>query len=216
MRLIFSVWVILGVMFTAQMAFGKSGWEGPRYQYKPKRFYFSPHGSMNVTSAATTNAWGLANDNSGKWNFGARLGYWFWMPGKFSFALETGGSYRDYGFTQNQSTIPYIAIPATLRMRVGRGFFKINIYGSAEFNRLYAPMYSYSDPGAPGNTSFNLFLHKNDAITAMYGMGFLLGKGGFQLEIFSERIYQVDTFDQHFGRTIGASTLGAALHFLLF
>ncbi|MBK8493498.1 MAG: hypothetical protein IPL49_22165 [Saprospirales bacterium] len=167
---------IITLLVAWNVAVGNN-WEEPPYLSKTKRFYFSPYGSMNITSAATTNALGLEDDYSGKWNFGARFGYWFWFPKKWSFALETGASYRDFGFSQNQSTIPYISIPATLRIQIGKGFLRVNIYGSAEFNRLYAPMYEYPDPANPPKTTHNLFLHQNDAITGLYGMGFLLGKG---------------------------------------
>jgi hypothetical protein len=181
-----------------------------------KRFVLSTAVSMNVTSAATTNGADLKDNYSGKLNYSLRLGYWFWFPGDWALALESGGAYRDFGFTQNQSTIPYIAIPALLRVRIGKGFLRTNFYGGAEFNRLYPSMYRYPDPNNPSNSSYNLFLHQNDAVTGLYGIGLVFGKRGLKVEVYTENLIQLDSFDRQFGRTIGARTLGLALHLASF
>jgi hypothetical protein len=189
----------------------------PKYYGEVKRLYISPYISTNVTSSATTNNAALKDDESGKWNFGLRLGYRFWITRseRLMFSLESGAIYRDFGFSQNQSTIPYLAIPGTIRVAYGKGFFKVNFYGSLEFNRIVASRYHYVQPNDPSNSRYNLFLHSNDALTGLYGVGLSFGKKNFRLEVFTENISQIDNYDLQFGKTIGARTLGCAVHISL-
>ncbi|MBK7410908.1 MAG: hypothetical protein IPJ40_24290 [Saprospirales bacterium] len=71
-------------------------------------------------------------------------------------------------------------------------------------------------PPIPQKLPTTCFYIKTMQSPVLYGMGFLLGKGGFKLELFTERITQLDTYDLQFGKTIGATTLGGALHITLF
>ena len=189
-----------------------------QYEYDFKRFYFSLSGLTSMSSQAITNAPGLQNELPQKWHFGAKLGFWFWLPGRLSFAIESGAAYRDFGFRKNQSSIPYLAVPALVRLNAGRQgrFINVTMFGGVEFNRLLAHRYQYVEPGNPANHQFNLFLHENDAITGIYGAGFIFGKKGFKLEIFTETIVQIDKYDLQFGKTIGGRTLGGALRLHLF
>ncbi len=182
---------------------------------QPKRFSVATFGGVSVNSIATYQSIGITSDYGGKYYGGLKLGFDFISRNKIKIGLDLGAIYRDYGFRENSSTIPYWNGSAGLHFRrrvLGR--LGILIYGAGEYGRLWERRYQYLDT-VNGNKTYNVFLHRNDALALTYGGGisFRMKKAGIDLA--SEKCIQVDTYDGQYGRTIGGRFLFLSLNFYI-
>lgn len=182
------------------------------------KLYLSFGGAYNIISQATTNSLGLEDDFSGRLNYYALIGFNFWKLKKWSFSVESGVVVRDFGFEQNNSTISYLSIPINLRIKIGKEnkFVGLELFGGAEYATLMENLYYYIDTNNISNETYNIFLHQNDSILGTYGGAIRFGKQKVQVLIFSESVIQLDSFDAQFGKTIGTSSVGAAIRYKMF
>lgn len=179
-----------------------------------RRFEIILRGSDNYVSNATTNFQGLTSTYSGRKNLGLKFGYTILRMKRSRFSAQTGVMYRDYGFKENTSTIPYFTIPLNLQLRY-RLFWRISalVYGGGEFARCHQSRYSYPVGNEP---NYNLYLHQNDALLYSYGGGIGLAFNRFGIDLVSEYNTQFDSYDRQYGKTLGSRALGLELRYILF
>ncbi len=173
-------------------------------------------GGHNVRSAAITNPVGLSHEFGGKYWGGLNVGFDFISKRNNHMALSLGAAYRDYGFNENKSSIPYATGLAYLHLK-HRLFWRIwmSAYGGGEYGKLLESQYKYANPGA-GTNDHNLFLHQNDVIAVSYGGGLALSFGRFWLNLGFEKNLQMDTYDLQYGKTVGGQFSNVTLQYYLF
>ncbi len=180
-----------------------------------KRWSLQVFAGSCATSKATTLPIGLSKTDGGKYWGGIRFGYDFISKWRFKMGVDMGIAYRDYGFAENKSSIPYTTALGYLKIRQHL-FWKLalQVYGGAEYGKVLESTYVYND-GA-GSNKHNLFLHKNDAIMLTAGGGLCIYLNKFQVYLNVEQNLQNDSYDLQYGKTIGGQFASIGLNFYLF
>ncbi len=179
-----------------------SGGKNSRYTTN-KRWSVGILGGHCVTSGAITLPIGLTKDYGGKFWGGIRFGCNFINRTKTKVELNIGATYKDYGFKENESTIPYITGIANLKLQ-RRLFWRISMFafGGGEYGKLFESQYYYFNPN-DSSSKYNIFLHQNDILALTYGGGLSVSFNRFSVDLGFERNSQLDTFDKQYGKTIG-------------
>lgn len=181
-----------------------------------KRWSMALFGGHSVTSAALTSSTGLTKDYGGQYWGGIKIGFDFVSRPKIKLGLDIGAAYRDYGFRENNSHIPYITglLNISLRRRL---FWRISMlaYGGGEYGKIFESNYYYYNPTS-NLTNHNLYLHQNDILSLNYGGGLCLSFNRLNLDFGFERNIQMDNFDLQYGKTIGGRFSNVALRYFLF
>ena len=202
--------LLLSVMFEAPFLYSQSNLALGSKQ----KFELIIRGSDNYVSNATTNQHGLTSNYSGKKNIGVKIGFTLFKLKKAKIYAQTGMMYRDYGFKENNSVIPYFTIPLNLQIRFKLFWrFSALVYTGGEFARCHQARYSYP---VGGESNYNLFLHQNDALIYSYGGGIGLTFNRFGVDVVSEYSTQFDSYDRQYGKTLGSRALGLEIRYQLF
>jgi hypothetical protein len=178
-----------------------------------KKLYVSAMGGHSITSDANFDPVGLSSSTGNRYWGGLVLGYNFFKGRKSTISLGLGALYKDYGYQENNSTIPYLCYTGHLKLN-RHLFWRLNLvaFGGAEYCKGMDSRYYYEDANA-SRTDHNQYLHFNDAFTVSYGGGLGLNFGRFGLDFMIEKNIQVDTYDQLYGKTIGGRFSRIALNY---
>jgi hypothetical protein len=160
----------------------------------------------SISSEATYDAIGIRSGVANKYWGGVRVGLNLISTDKMVLGLDVGGSYRDYGFEENASTIPYGFVGGQLRLEYPLlRVFRLIAFGGGDYGKMIESRYNYVN-NTTGSNQHNLFLHQNDAITLHYGGGLGLAFGSanrFGINFTLEKNLQIDSYDATYGKTIG-------------
>lgn len=130
-------------------------------------------------------------------------------------SLGTGFWFKDFGYSINQSAIPYYVIPVNaqffLNLFRGRmGFFG---EGGFELGRAITERYVYPNPNNVNDKAYNQFLHLNDIMMYKAGGGIFVKIRKFRFSAGVLFNGQLDNWDEPYGKTVGALAYSGSIGF---
>ena len=130
-----------------------------------------------------------------------------------SFTVKTGVWYRDYGRSVNNTTIPYWTIPLTINLnwKWTRNLSAV-FSGGLEFGGVIEKKYYSINPINKSDAKYDLFKHKNNAITYNYGLG-LKRKffSNIELSFLLNFNNQLDKWDGRYGPNLNSLSYDVGL-----
>jgi len=177
--------------------------------FTEKRWSFTLSGNRSIISYAHTLPTILISNYGEKYGGFIGVGFDLLNFQKQKYTLKAGLSFRNYGFKENSSSIPYICAAGQAEYRkILFWRFALHVLGGIEYGKLIENKYHFP---YKNQNDHNLFLHQNDMLTLNYGGGITLLFKEIQLDFGFENNLQLDNFDLFYGKTVGGKFMKASI-----